>query len=299
VAAAAMALAIPVPWHLESSFVVEPLDAQSVYNLTPGYLQRFEVQPGDDVEAGQVLAWLSNPELEDERLRLLNQIEVQQIDVNLQRALDAQMQLELSQQRLDNLAAQLQDLEARIGDLCIRAPIAGRVIEAPRQDAPDIDDLKRGLPIWYGVPTESRNAGAFFEERTHLLTIAPRAAAEAVLLVDQSNRNFMREELPVELKFEHLPARTYDGTISSIAERHSEYAPQAMSNKLGGSESTVTDEQGREKLASTAYHAMVELPEDPELLVPGLRGKARITVVERTVGDWAWRYLRQTLHFKL
>lgn len=292
-------LSMPIPWHLESAFLIEPMQVRRVYNNTAGFLVEFQRQPGERVEAGTVLAVLSNPDLEDERRRIENQIAIQRVEIDVQRALDAVEQHLVALQKLDSLQQQLVEVNRQIDDLRVVAPCAGTIIAAPQVPEPDSDRENQVLPTWSGAPTDARNKGAFLEERTHLLSVAPASTMEAVMLVDQGDRNFIRPGTPVELKLEHLPDRTYAADVREISHRHVEFAPDALSNKLGGSLSTVTDEQGRERLTSPAYQATVTLPEDEQLMVPGLRGKARFLVDERTAGEWLWRYFRQTFHFRM
>jgi putative peptide zinc metalloprotease protein len=131
------------------------------------------------------------------------------------------------------------------------------------------------------------------------LSIAPDKRLEAILLVDQGDRNDLQVGLDVDIKVEHLPGKTYHGAIDDISERFVEFAPRSLSNKLGGELATVTDAEGRESLTSRAYQATVLLEEDARLLTPGMRGKARFVVAERSAWDWLWRYIRRTFHFRL
>jgi putative peptide zinc metalloprotease protein len=55
----------------------------------------------------------------------------------------------------------------------------------------------------------------------------------------------------------------------------------------------------RERLTSIAYQATVLLEEDAHLIKTGMRGKVRFLVARRSAGDWIWRYLRRTFHFRL
>ena len=68
---------------------------------------------------------------------------------------------------------------------------------------------------------------------------------------------------------------------------------------MGGEIPTVTDKDGREKLTSTAYQAIVPLDEDVILFRANMRGKARFLVSKLTAGQWLWRYFRKTFHFRL
>jgi putative peptide zinc metalloprotease protein len=61
----------------------------------------------------------------------------------------------------------------------------------------------------------------------------------------------------------------------------------------------MTDKEGRERLTSIAYQATVVLDTDLHLLKSGMRGRARFLVAKRSLGDWAWRYIRQTLNFRI
>jgi hypothetical protein len=87
--------------------------------------------------------------------------------------------------------------------------------------------------------------------------------------------------------------------VREIAERHSEFAPESLSNKRGGELPTVTDRRGRERLTSHAYQALVELDGDHQLLKSGLRGRARFRVGHRSAAQWLWRAIRRTFHFQL
>ncbi|MFP6764309.1 MAG: hypothetical protein VB858_11845, partial [Planctomycetaceae bacterium] len=70
-------------------------------------------------------------------------------------------------------------------------------------------------------------------------------------------------------------------------------------NKLGGELATVTDGQGRERLQSPVYQAVVRLTQDTALLRTGMRGKARFLVEQKTLGGWLSRYFWRTVRFRL
>ena len=137
------------------------------------------------------------------------------------------------------------------------------------------------------------------EPRVHILSIAPDDRYQAVLVVDQADRNDIRVGGEVRIKLDDLPDKVFKGTVAEIGERHLELAPQPLTNKAGGDLPTVTDKEGRERLTSIAYQATVLLDEDAKLLKSGMRGRARFLVAKRSLGDWAWRYIRQTLNFRI
>ena len=155
------------------------------------------------------------------------------------------------------------------------------------------------LPQWVGTPIEPRNINCFLEERTQILSVAPDNKFQATLLIDQSDRNDIKAGDEVELKFDHLPERTYVGKVEKFSDEPLTFVPPLLSNKLGGQVPTTSDEQGRERLVSPAYQTTVLLDQDVPLLRTGMRGRTRFLVSHRSSWEWIWRYLKTTFHFRL
>ncbi|RMG34255.1 MAG: HlyD family efflux transporter periplasmic adaptor subunit [Planctomycetota bacterium] len=292
-------LAIPIPWHIEAMFIIEPHDVHHVYTATAGFVKEVHVEPGRFVRAGQLLVELQNPEMQDELERMKAERRVQQVEVELFKAVGDQSSLAVAQERLRTLEEQIAEYERQLAELEVRAPIAGRVIAPPRAQEPPVEQLRSSLSAWYGTPLDPRNRSALLEPRTHICSIAPDDRFQAILLVDQADRNDLKIGQRVELRFDHLPDRTYEGVVEDISERHLEFVPELLSNKLGGEVPTVTDAQGRERLLSIAYQTTVLVSQDTPLLRTGLRGRARFLVDTRTIGQWIWRFIRQTFLFRL
>lgn len=307
-------LLIPIPWHLEASFIIEPQEVQHVYLKTPGQLLEVKVRPGDVVEKDQVVAILRNQEMEDEKRKLEVQLSVQEEEKVTQIRLRDEGQVLVAEKRIESLHRQLEEVKQKLADLVVLAPASGKVIEAPRTKEPPIEQRRAQLVTWYGSILEGRNQGAVLEERAHLMSIAPNQNYQAIVLIDQGDRNELEKEgvsltdqleksqadkTKIELRFSHLWNKTYLGTIKEYSKESLDYVPELLSNKLGGDLPTVTDKQGREKLVSPVYQATIDVAEDTDLLRSGMRGKARFLVDKRPAGSWLWRYIRQTFHFRL
>ena len=380
-------LSIPLPLHVEAMFLIEPHDVRHVYTAATGRLDTRPVQPGQQVQAGTTLAVLSNPALELEELRLEQEEQSQIIRVSVATALDDRAREELARARRQSIRNQQAEFQKQVDRLTIIAPCAGTVIAPPRVAAPRLEARRHQLSAWHGTPLEQRNLHCFLPERTHLLSIAPDNDFQAVVLIDQTDRNDLvsAEEslgfsgtaspdgltvstvlpgssadkaglrpgdrivamdgsavtrlvdlLPdtpadgppralslelaamtsdsrgrtltvaptttptrVELKFDHLPHRIYEGFVEKISRRNLEFVPELLSNKLGGEVPTVTDSQGRERLVSPSYQATVMLREDALLLRTGLRGRSRFLVDTRTAYQWLYRWYRHTFKFRL
>ncbi len=295
----AAAMFLPFPLHVDAPFYVEPHNVQNVFISTPGRLKAMYVRPGDRVKAGDLLAELTNFVWRDRYHKLKVRRDVQKIQVAVGRVLDHPAETELAIGTLKTVEEQLADYERQLDRLTIIAPCDGIVVAAPKLNEPRRETGPRLLSGWRGTPLDEKNIGCFLHSRTHLLSIAPDDQFQGILLVDQLDRDDVTEGQPVELKSDHRPGEVYFGTIAEISGRHLELAPAALSRKFGGELPTVTDVNHKERLTSIAYQATVLINRDVDLLKTGMRGQARFLVDTRTAGDWLWRYLRRTFHFRL
>ena len=385
----ATGLAIPLPLHVEAMFLIEPHDVRHVYTAAGGTLEGRPAQPGDQITEGDPLAVLSNTALQLEQVRLEQQKQVQLIRISVANALDDRPREELARANRQSAMTQLDEFQKQIQRMTVRAPLGGTVVAPPGVPAPTQESHSEQLAAWHGTPLEERNRNCFLPERTHLLSIAPDNEYQAVVVIDQGDRNDMvsaeealgfaatsspeglrvssvlpgspaelarivrgdlitsnhsksitrtadllpgvdetisnasprvlklsiiggadgetrnvtlsltRSPTLVELKFDHLVDRTYEGFIEKISRRDLEFVPELLSNKLGGEVATVTDRQGRERPLSPAYQATVLLRKDTPLLKTGLRGRSRFLVDTRTAYQWIYRWYRSTFKFRI
>jgi len=292
-------MAIPLPWHLEAPFVIEPHDVEYVYAHVPGTLVDAKVRAGDKVKKGTILIQLADPEKERQLLELQTQRSAQQYEIAKQEELQNRPALTHAIEQLQSIDNQISHLEKQIQWLTLEAPIDGRVVDMPRVDEPrssvDTEELHR----WHGSPLDDSNRGCLLEPGPPILCIAPNQKYQALLLVDQQARGDLAEDMKVDIRFDELPALLFRGEIKRIGDRHTEFAHPSLTNKTGGELPTVSDRQGRERLTSVAYEAVVELDSQTELLRAGIRGRSRFYVGHRSTWQWVWRWLRHTFHFRL
>jgi putative peptide zinc metalloprotease protein len=293
-------LRFPIPWYVEAPLVVEPKDVKHVYTKIGGQLvQRMRVKPGDTVKEGDVIAVLVDPQMDMDEQDLNMKLSLAEAEIHTYNEAMDPGQAEVAEKSRDSVLKQLKEFKERKKLLTIRAPGSGTVVAPPRTPEPKYDVTRTTLPRWVGTPMDEKNIGSTLEPKTHLCSIAPNEYFQAVLMVDQADRNDVKLTDPVRVKLDHMSHKTYIGHISEIAERHSEFCPPALSNKYGGDLATTQDKEGRERLTSIAYQATVILDTDVEFLKNGLRGRARVKVDNRSVGQWIYRYLLQTFHFRL
>ena len=290
---------IEIPFIQWAAFIIEPKDVRHVFTKVPGELVQINVKPGDQVVAGQTLAVLHDPQLDDRERELKLQLELKTKNLRYASIVDNRGDRAMTEESIESIREQLHELEERKKHFVVTAPISGTIIEPQREAEPSLRQQKAHLAGWTGTPLELKNSGAFLAERTKLLSIAPDNRMHAILYLDQADRHDVTVGLPVGLKFDHLSDKVFRGTISQIATAHSDYAPETMSVRYGGLLATTGDREGRQQLQESAYQATVELEETPELLKNNLRGNARFMAVKRSAFGWLWRYVRRTFHFKM
>ena len=132
-----------------------------------------------------------------------------------------------------------------------------------------------------------------------LCQIGDPTKMQAILVVDQNDIEFIYENQEVALKLDSRPGEIIPGRITEIANVDLKVSPRSLSNKSGGELATKTDEAGKERPLSTSYQARVPIDDPEQLLVMGLKGRAKIYAGRLTLAQQAWRYLTRTFHFDL
>ncbi|WP_428388676.1 efflux RND transporter periplasmic adaptor subunit [Mucisphaera sp.] len=155
----------PARYRVEGTFVVKASERQLVSAPFNGYLATVNVEPGDEVTAGQtILATLDTADLQLERASLEAQIEGFRKDLAVARRDGDIAQLQVAQAQMDEAAAQLDLVTHRINQATLRASVNGVVVEG---------DLKRQI----GVALELGQA---------LFEVAPLDGLHAELSVPES-----------------------------------------------------------------------------------------------------------------
>jgi hypothetical protein len=129
---------------------------------------------------------------------------------------------------------------------------------------------------------------------------------QAVLYVDQGDRDDLGDKMEVEIKLDHLADITWVTKVTQVSLKGEVMAPEALTTRFNGPLATKPSTQGQEQLASTAFRAIAEMhfddpvsQPDSVLMKPGMRGNARFIISNRTAVHWLWRYLSETFRFRV
>jgi putative peptide zinc metalloprotease protein len=132
---------------------------------------------------------------------------------------------------------------------------------------------------------------------TLVCLVGDPAAMDALIIVDQSDVEFIRPGQPVEIKLNEYRAQSLNGRISQVAQIDLENVPLVLSHKTGGELSTLTDQAGQERPLRVAYQARVPLLETDLPILPGFHGRAKVDVGSEPLGRRLVRFVRQTFLF--
>ncbi len=293
---------IPLSQRVWCAAELRPRGEETVYVTVDGRLEELLVAAADRVEKGQELARFSNIDLELQIADLEGQeagYRARLASLERERFTDAAAGMEIGtvEESLKSVQEQLAKKRQYQRELVLRAPRAGLVL--PPETVDERPDPGGRLSAWSGSAISKRNLGATYAEGTVLCMVGEPQHFEAVMIVDQTEVEFVERGQKVDLKLNAFPFETFTGTVDEIAETHIEVGSERLSVKAGGSIPTTTDEMGREVPISTSYEVLMHLDDPDNVLTPGMRGTARIVVGSRTVGQWLWRLFWQTFNFRM
>ncbi|MDB4365467.1 biotin/lipoyl-binding protein [Pirellulales bacterium] len=293
---------IPLPQRVWCPAELRPRGEETVYVTVAGRLEDIFVETNDRVAKGDELAVFSNIDLDLQIAELEGQesgYRSRLTSLERERFTDsaAGMEIRTVEESLKSVEEQLAKKRKYQKELVLKAPRSGLVLPAETVD--ERPDPSGRLPGWSGSALAKKNIGATFAEGTVLCMVGDPDHFEAVMIVDQSEVEFVQSGQPVDLKLDAFPFAIFPSSVDEIAETHIEVGSERLSVKAGGSVPTTTDEMGREVPISTSYEVLMQVDDVENILTPGMRGTARIKVGNRTVGQWLLRLFWQTFNFRM
>jgi putative peptide zinc metalloprotease protein len=291
---------IRVPHHIYAPFVVRADQAEYVYVMAPGNVQAIHVQPGQRVEAGTPLITLDDPDmrlsleqLRGEKYSLTREIEAR--EKMARTAVEMAREIGKLQAKLASVTKQIELLEANVAKLRIASTTAGVVYPPP--EAPRSEDVAQPV-AWSRTPLDQENLGALLPQQTLVCVIGEPRRMRAVLLLEQSDVQFVRGDQPVQLILDEFRDLRLGGTVTSISRNQLAELPSELSTTHGGPVGGAPSPSGQERPQLTYFEAFVPLHNLEVPLTPGFRGIAKIRVEQASLGWRLLRLLRTVFYFR-
>ncbi len=207
VVTAAVAHRGPIDRQLSLPATVLPNDQAALYAKVAGYLKKIDVDKGDHVRAGQLLAEIQAPELEADLVRQKAELAV--AEVAYRRISDAQQKapdlvtpqsVDDAKGKRDVARASLERTQTLLGYTAIRAPFAGIV-------------SKRTVDPGALIPAATSGGGS----TPALLTLIDIRSVRVDIPVPENEVPHVLVGLPVLVQVDEIPGRTFSGHITRFA----------------------------------------------------------------------------------
>ena len=289
---------VPLPFNVKAPVVLQPQDAERVSVSKPGVLTAAK-REGTSVTQGQIIAQLSDEQLAREIAQLVQERElidqrIKQFKTRRARGEDVADVIPTLERKLSKVVATLASYSEEQRKLTLVAPKAGVVIAPRNQERFSHTDE---LQTWSGTPLDEDNVGSYMEYGTTLCMIGDPRKLEALVVIDQSDMEFVEVGQRVRLLLDQMPEEVVWGTIREIGESPLEVTPPELLAE--GRVPSVPDERQLPRPVNASFQARVELDHHDRILVLRSTGQAKIQVERQSLGRRLMRYLGETFHFKL
>jgi len=289
---------IPASRHVTVPVVLEPASAARVHVTVPGRLIQF-AGIGRDLVTGDVIAKLTDAELERQLAALRGERNVQQLHTEQLEKLQvlergtandgAGSQIVTAKEAL---AATQRQLDQKLRDharLTISAPQPGIVMPARPKPARQLNEQ---LPTWSGTPLDDRNLGSYLDTDTVVCLIGNPAELKGIALIDQTEMERVEIGQSVRILVDELHEQVLIGTVAEIARVEVEQVPpELIAKQLLPSDATAS---------SKSYYAVsIALPHGQTSPLLRASGKAKITVRPLTVAQLLYKHLCNTFRIDL
>lgn len=187
---------------------IKPYQEATLYAKVAGYLKTIDVDKGDQVKEGQLLAVLEVPELLADRAKYAAEVEVAQIDY--QRLRESQIKapdlvvpqtVDDARGRLEIARANLERTDALLGYAKITAPFSGIITRRLVDPGAFIPAATSGSP--------AQNAA--------LVTLSDFNRVRLQVAVPETEASLVQVNQPIQLSVEGLPNKTFEGKVTRFA----------------------------------------------------------------------------------
>ncbi len=254
----------PLPHRVASDFLLEPGKKASLRSKVAGKVSQVLVREGDQVQAGQLLGVLENPEVEADLQVLSEKLLLARSGLRTTQFLSDTVHSAEASREQSRLQSEVAVARERENALHLVAPLGGIVTTV----------------------NLNQKEGEFLSAGKEFCQVVDRSTLRARILVRDWDLAEVKPGATVDLKVLALPFRTYTGRVAQILPAASVDRPVAEPERL--------ERMGQEL---TNYFALVVEIDNPDgALREGMTGTAKISGRHRSLawqtGRSLWRWLR-------
>ena len=293
---------VPLPYNVKCAVEIKPREelVKRVIAQVPGRLESIEVDLGQRVQKGDVIAKLGDVTLDLELEESRRQEAIYGLQIAGLRAKNDRTEVgELNRvkESLISKKRSIANLDRKREWLTLRAPVDGVVLPPPeKKPSPRVDGQ---LPTWEGSLLREKNLGARVEMDDVVCLVGDADSFEAMLIIDQSDLPFVSVDMDANVQLDSYASGRFQGQIKEIASADMEVLSPTMSSQTGGSVAPVTDAAGVQRPQSASYEARVPIDDIEFVLRSGMRGRAKVKAIPQTISQRLWRVITRTFHISI
>ncbi|WP_437204257.1 hypothetical protein [Planctomicrobium sp. SH664] len=296
----ALLLAWPFPKSLRAPVRVVAAERQPVFVTSPGQLHLpNRLRAGKEIRQGELLAVLTNPEIERDIARL--QGEVARARKRVEHLEGRQYADPQASSQLPSARAALADVEERLarrtedaGRLRLTAPQGGMLLGGEQPASTSRSDLRLQRE---GEPFQPQNEGAWLEAGLPFCVIGNATAREAVFYVDQAEAATLKPGAAAEFTVPQLGGTVLQGKVVEVAVSPVVQIPDVLahSQAIPG---VATGRGGLQPLAPL-HEVRVQFAHPDSVLAVDQPGWGRIDAGRESLFTRGLRAVRRTMTFDL
>ena len=175
----------------------------TIYPRSNGYVQSWKADIGDNVQAGQLLAEIATPEVDQQLAQARAQEEITKVTADrwrdlVQKNVVSKQEYDQNEKAYEGARANLQQLEKIQGFQQILAPFAGKI-------------AARNIDIGTLVTAGTGNSG------TPLFSIVQSDVLRVYVFAPQENAPSIHEGLAAKIVLQEYPGQEFDGKVTRTA----------------------------------------------------------------------------------
>ena len=181
----------------------QAIKQSTIYPRSNGYVKSWKVDIGDNVQAGQLLAEISTPEVDQQLAQARAQEEIAKVTADrwrdlVQKNVVSRQEYDQNQKAYEAAKANLEQLQKIQGFQQIVAPFAGKI-------------AARNIDIGTLVTAGTGNSG------TPLFSIVQSDVLRVYVFAPQENAPSIHEGIEAKIILQEYPGQEFDGKVTRIA----------------------------------------------------------------------------------